>query len=1228
LAALAALLSCQNTTIVEDDPPPQTGGEHDVQFSVADSSSLPDSLWYRSPLDSGTHSFYVVPRGPGVRFLPVLHILDDRDTLSIHIFRLDLHLGMIQAVNRDYMTLRGVRTVRTASDSLAWSIFRAYDSLRKASPADFQDTSAIGMREAFQKLVAKLVFQGHPATLGYRKLAPLGLDTAKINRQILTLAASSGQTLGEIVRRWSLPLDYATATSVFKTLGLDSASLNPFRLETALALDTLHLGESPAGLTGKIRGKKGSQSVKFAIESDSGDRTDRFVLADLPDPKSHPEVLDFAGHPTIQPRTGAVQGKYTLRVKVTDSLSNEQTYSTTFMVAGALDHSGPSLAVLSPANSVVRDFNDSQLVVKVEAKDGSGVQWVKIGGAEAKKGSDDTWTLEMVVPVSATSVAVGIQAKDGAGNTSDAQISIRRNEAPKPTAPRLILVGPSNGTLVPFDSTGVWVEWKAETDFGKIEAVTINGLAALLEGGIWRARVSLSPDGKLVNLPVRAQSSVGLSVTEFVSVGRKADSAGPVVRWNVPTQDHRVAYDVKTLEVKVGAADPSAVDSVRIAGKKPDTAGGLWVATVDLANPGEITRIHVKAWDHLGNATDSVLLVSRDPIPGQLPPSLSWKSPEKASGTTVPFAQDKFLVQVVLTDISGIDASSVEINGVVAKAVNDSVWELSVDLPPNGQAQTITVVAKNKRGVSVSGFRSVARAKDEEKPTSTRVAGTQDRSVVFDTVSVEVGWTAKDNDRIAQAWIQDSLVNADASGYHRRVALGLGTQWIKFRAVDPAGNEVRDSVNVERRMDTVKAVTFSDTNGKLRSGSFWVKLSCATPGATIRYTLDGSEPKSTSPIYGDSLKIDTTITLKARGFATSRVDGPVGSQGYQLAVPVKVAGGAAHALVLLSDGSLWGFGSNVRGELGSEKPFFVDSPMKIADSVESIAAGNNVSMWVKTDNTLWVLGSNDSGALGDGSLEDQGAPVQIMRGVAKVVATVDRSTLILKLDGTLLGVGSNELGQLGIGTRKSIRIPAIIASDVVEMGGGWGHNQFLTKDGSLWSMGVPANGRLGDGREGLPGDDSCRTRPYKIMEKVKILAPGYGDANLVGREDGSLWCFGWGITGKMGTGNTSDVLVPTQVPLQGKVKQISIGGGHSIVLTEDGIAWGAGQNNFDQLDQLPAPQYSMKQLATGISAVATGDLSTYLIDVSGAMWSMGSNRFGQLGIGSNDQTVKKSRVRF
>jgi len=51
-------------------------------------------------------------------------------------------------------------------------------------------------------------------------------------------------------------------------------------------------------------------------------------------------------------------------------------------------------------------------------------------------------------------------------------------------------------------------------------------------------------------------------------------------------------------------------------------------------------------------------------------------------------------------------------------------------------------------------------------------------------------------------------------------------------------------------------------------------------------------------------------------------------------------------------------------------------------------------------------------------------------------------------------------------------------------------------------------------------------------------------------------------------------------------------------------------------------------LATGISAVATGDLSTYLIDVSGAMWSMGSNRFGQLGIGSNDQTVKKSRVRF
>ena len=40
-------------------------------------------------------------------------------------------------------------------------------------------------------------------------------------------------------------------------------------------------------------------------------------------------------------------------------------------------------------------------------------------------------------------------------------------------------------------------------------------------------------------------------------------------------------------------------------------------------------------------------------------------------------------------------------------------------------------------------------------------------------------------------------------------------------------------------------------------------ISTATPGATIRYTLDGSVPRSSSPVYTAPLTIRTPTTVKA-----------------------------------------------------------------------------------------------------------------------------------------------------------------------------------------------------------------------------------------------------------------------------------------------------------------------------------------------------------------------------
>ncbi|MBK9576837.1 MAG: chitobiase/beta-hexosaminidase C-terminal domain-containing protein [Fibrobacterota bacterium] len=1203
LAALASILSCQSTTIIEEDPS-NTAGVHYVHFRVADSASIPDSLWYKSPLDSGTESFSVEGTGLMVRLIPFLNQLGDKDSMAIHNYRMGLHLGTAIVKPVDYMELSGVRTVRSGADSLAVSLLRTFDSLRKATPSSLKDTTAAGKCAAFQQAVAEWVFRGHPSAAAYKRLAPQGLDTAKVNRQILILAAKSGLTLGEVVKQWSLSLDYTGARRLVSALVLDSSSLNPFQLEAALRMDTLHLGEPPVGLLGKIRGKKGIKSVEYVIANDSGVRSDRFVLADAPDLKVNPEMLDFAGQPTFVPRANAALGTYTLRVHVADNLGNEQFYVTAFNVAAALDHVGPDLTVVDPLAPVVRDYADPDLVVKVKVRDPSGVKSVKIGGVEADQGSGENWSLKIVVPVDSVGREVKIEAWDGANNTTVKTILIRRNQKPIPTAPRLKLVGPANGTLIAFEDSVVRVVWKAETDFGKIDSVTIDGVLAKPQNDTWVGELTLPANGKVSSFGVRAYSSVSLMATEYVSLGRKADSAGPVVKWVSPSQGHREAYDVKTLEVIVSSADPSGLDSVRIDGKKPDTVGGIWKANIGLSGPGELTRIHVKSWDRAHNVTDSVLLVSRDPIPGQLPPQYRWVKPDKSSGTIIPFAEASYLAQCVLTDISGIDSSSVLINGVLATRVNDSVWERKVDLPPDGKGQTITLEAKNKRGVSISGFVAVARAADAEKPTFTRWTDTRDLSVLFDTTSVEVGWTAKDNDLIAKAWIQDSLIAGDATGYHLRVALAVATQWIKFRAVDPAGNEVRDSVSIERRTDTVKSVNLSDTNGRLRSGTFWVKLGCATAGATIRYTLDGSEPISTSPIYADSIKIDTTITLKARGFAVGRVDGPVVTQGYQMAVPVEVYAGWNQSLVKLSDGSLWGFGQMFcnaddasTGCVSYSVAF--PTPRKIADSVMTATSGLESELWIANDKVLYGVGTNVDGEMAFGSINRLARPTQLSRRGVKARAFGDiggRQTMVLMEDGSLWGCGSLFGGNNYVFEK--------VSDSVVDMGGGQrGLAYFLKKDGSFWIKG--ANYSVSFSSDKF----------VKLFDSVKVIPERINRTLIVAKNDNTVWAWGANDNYQMGVGVLPSVSGVIRVPdFDGQdVKGIAMGENHSFVLLKNGDMYGMGSMVSGLiLGGIQGFSYP-KFIGKGIRSVSSGAYHALLLDNSGILRTYGTNTFGVLG---------------
>jgi len=79
-----------------------------------------------------------------------------------------------------------------------------------------------------------------------------------------------------------------------------------------------------------------------------------------------------------------------------------------------------------------------------------------------------------------------------------------------------------------------------------------------------------------------------------------------------------------------------------------------------------------------------------------------------------------------------------------------------------------------------------------------------------------------------------------------------------------AGTPDHSDVGAYERPVYVATPVFDPDTGTFNT-SVWVQVSCATTGATIRYTTDGSTPKTTSPA-GTNVAVFVTTTVKARAW--------------------------------------------------------------------------------------------------------------------------------------------------------------------------------------------------------------------------------------------------------------------------------------------------------------------------------------------------------------------------
>ena len=352
----------------------------------------------------------------------------------------------------------------------------------------------------------------------------------------------------------------------------------------------------------------------------------------------------------------------------------------------------------------------------------------------------------------------------------------------------------------------------------------------------------------------------------------------------------------------------------------------------------------------------------------------------------------------------------------------------------------------------------------------------------------------------------------------------------------------------------------------------------------------------------------------------------------------QVSSGGYHCAAIKTDGTLWTWGSGGYGRLGTNDTTSKLTPVTTfagGTNWKQVSGGNGHCAAIKTDGTLWTWGRNINGQLGTNDTTTRTTPVTTFAGGTnwKQVSAASAngySTVALLDDGVnkqLFLFGSNDSGKLGFP-------PPNIIPDQVEgnstnwkqVSSGSQHCAAIKTDGTLWTWGQGYAGRLGT------NDNTTRDTPVTTFAggtNWKQVSSGNAQCAAI-KTDGTLWTWGGGYGGKLGTNDTTNKSTPVTTFAGGtNWKQVSSGGYHIVALLDDGgnkQLFLFGRNNNGQLGS-PAADISPDQVegnSTNWKQVSSGRQHCAAIKTDGTLWTWGQGYGGKLG--TNDTTNKSTPV--
>jgi alpha-tubulin suppressor-like RCC1 family protein len=254
---------------------------------------------------------------------------------------------------------------------------------------------------------------------------------------------------------------------------------------------------------------------------------------------------------------------------------------------------------------------------------------------------------------------------------------------------------------------------------------------------------------------------------------------------------------------------------------------------------------------------------------------------------------------------------------------------------------------------------------------------------------------------------------------------------------------------------------------------------------------------------------------------------------------------------------------------------------------------------------LWTWGYGATG-LGNNSTTPTSTPVTTFAGGTnwKQVSIGVYYTTAIKTDGTIWLWGSIPTTFAAGNDWKQVSSPALNVAAI-------------KTDGTLWTWGNGSDGALGNNDTTDAVDTPITTFAGGTNWK-QVSSAGAITAAI--KTDGTLWFWGNGSVGSLGTNDTINRLTPVTTFAGGtNWKQVSVSvSGSTAAIKTDGTLWTWGDGTYGKLGNATITNTSTPVTTftggTNWKQVSSGVRHTTAIKTDGTLWSWGEATVGLLGI--------------